>query len=148
MLIIEDDDPQPSGTRIPKWIARFVGKGRMSTKTIVYDYPLLCFGMTELQNRDARGAREYAMVRDIPESIKHLVGDIEVNIPEEMIVVGDKVRRAKVKSIWVLNITILDESKTIVKRGKTIVRKQVSPFMEKYFTVKEKEEDTEEIIRF
>jgi len=131
-------------------MARFVGAGEMSDKTIVYDYPLLCMNMTNLQNDLTPIAIDYNELRILPEHMKHLVGNVQVCTSEKTHMVAGQERRVRSGGIWVLNLVIVDKEKTVTRRGKTYDRRQVSPFTERYFSDSKQDkmvEDEEEVIK-
>jgi len=132
--------------KIPDYMARLVGKGTMSNKTIVWDYPLLNMVMVNLQNDDSVGAYRYAMLTHIPKYMRHMVGKVKVQEFVDEVETERGVRRVRTPATWVLYPMIFDSGKTVVKNGQRYVRKQVSAFTERYFAIKEKEEDFEETI--
>lgn len=132
--------------KIPDYLARMVGKGTMSNKTIVWDYPLLNMVMVNLQNEDSVGAYRYALLTHIPKYMRHLVGKVKVQQFFDAVETEVGVRRVRTPATWVLYPMIFDSEKEIVKNGKRYVRRQVSAFTERYFTVRESVEDFEETI--
>lgn len=132
--------------KIPDYLARMVGKGTMSNKTIVYDYPLLNMVMVNLQNDYSVGAYRYALLTHIPKYMRHLVGNVKVQKFVDSVETEIGVRRVRTPATWVLYPMIFDLEKEVVKNGKRYVRRQVSAFTERYFNVKEAEEDFEETI--
>ena len=132
--------------KIPDYLARMVGKGTMSNKTVVWDYPLLNMVMVNLQNEDSVGAYRYALLTHIPKYMRHLVGNVEVQEFVDEVETELGVRRVRTPATWVLYPIIFDSEKEIVKNGKRYVRRQVSAFTERYFAIKEPVEDFEETI--
>lgn len=132
--------------KIPDYLARMVGKGTMSNKTVVWDYPLLNMVMVNLQNEDSVGAYRYALLTHIPKYMRHLVGNVEVQEFVDEVETERGVRRVRTPATWVLYPIIFDSEKEIVKNGKRYVRRQVSAFTERYFAIKEPVEDFEETI--
>ena len=132
--------------KIPDYLARMVGKGTMSNKTVVWDYPLLNMVMVNLQNEDSVGAYRYALLTHIPKYMRHLVGNVEVQEFVDEVETERGVRRVRTPATWVLYPIIFDLEKEIVKNGKRYVRRQVSAFTERYFAIKEPVEDFEETI--
>lgn len=134
--------------KIPPWLARLVGEGTMSDKTVVWDFPMLNLFMVNLQNDDAVGAFRYNKLNYMPEYMKHLVGDIEIVPFVDAVEVSGKVRRVRTPATWVLVMSITAESRIYYKNGKQYVRKQFGTFFEKYFNGPKKAEDFEETITF
>ncbi len=132
--------------KIPDYLARLVGKGTMSNKTIVWDYPLLNMVMVNLQNDDSVGAYRYALLTYIPKYMRHLVGKVKVNKFVDLVETEVGVRRVRTPATWVLYPIIFDSEKKSTRNGKPYIKKQVSAFTERYFAVKETEEDFEETI--
>jgi len=132
--------------KIHDYMARLVGKGTMSNKTIVWDYPLLNVAMSNLQNEDSIGAYRYALLTYIPPYMRHLVGNVEVQEFVDEVETELGVRRVRTPATWVIHLIIFDDEKESIKRGKRYVRRQVSAFTERYFAIKEPIEDFEETI--
>lgn len=132
--------------KIPDYLARMVGKGTMSNKTIVWDYPLLNMVMVNLQNDDSVGAYRYAILTHIPKYMRHMVGNVKAQKFVDEVETEIGVRRVRTPATWVLYPIVFDSEKVTVKNGKRYVKKQVSAFTERYFAIREKEEDFEEVI--
>jgi hypothetical protein len=147
MFKIVDSELESEGSRIPDCMARMVGKGQMSNETVVYDYPLLSMTMVKLENDRAPIANDYAECRELPEYMRHLVGNVEVCTSEKTHIVNGQERRVRSGAIWVLYPTISDQEKVTVKRGKRYEKKQVSAFVERFFSPAKVDEDKEEVLK-
>ena len=120
-------------SKIPTYMERFVGKGKMEGDLVLYDFPMLSMVMVDLQNDLTRTAAEYAEVRSIPNYMRHMVGDVQICPKEKMVVVGGKERKAIISHQWVLYPLVSDQEKRTVRGGKKYVKRQVSGYMERYF---------------
>ena len=132
--------------KIPNYLAHLVGSGTMTgKKPKIWDYPCLFISMVNMQGtKNAQVALNYAELREVPDFMRHLVGNIETCVRGKTHVVKGEVRRTRSPSIWVMIISICDREKLHVVRGKKFIEKQVSPFTKRFFTPKE---DDVEIIR-
>jgi hypothetical protein len=126
---------------IPTYMERFVGPGDMSDKTIVYDYPMLSMIMVNLQNDQTRGAADYSELKVMPKYMKHLVGNVKISKKEKTVVVCGKERRVRAPAQWVLYPLISDQVKITTVGGKRYAKRQVSTFIEKYFSPSKVDED-------
>jgi hypothetical protein len=145
MIKIIDDEPM--GSKIPTYLARMVGKGRMSEDLQIFDYPMLSMTMVKLENDRAPIANDYAELRELPEHMRHLVGNVQVCTSEKTHLVNGQERRVRSGAIWVLYPTISDQEKVTIKRGKRYEKKQVSNFVERFFKPSKVVEDEEEVLK-
>jgi hypothetical protein len=147
MFKIVDGELKPEGSRIPDYMARMVGKGRMNEDLQIFDYPMLSMTMVKLENDRAPIAGDYAECRELPEHMRHLVGNVDVVTSTKTHMVAGQERRVRSGAIWVLYPTISDQEKVTVKRGKRYEKKQVSAFVERFFSPAKVDEDEEEVLK-
>lgn len=133
---------------IPDYMARMVGKGKMSNVTIPCDYPLLFIDMVNLQNDESVVAYRYSLMTHIPKYMRHMVGDVKAVEFSDTVETQLGVRRVRTPATWVLRMTICDVDKMVVRRGKQFIRNQISTFTKKFFTIRESYRDVEEVIDF
>jgi len=132
--------------KIPDYMARMVGKGKMSNVTMKYDYPLLFLSLTNLQNDEAVGAYRYNLMTHIPSYMRHMVGDVKPVEFCDTVETELGSRRVRTPAVWVLDMVLCDAEKEIVRNGKRFVRNQISTFTRKFFEIRKKEDDFEESI--